>query len=499
MKIEDIFDLSGNSNIKKYYSFEAFVLALLEHHILKQEKHFIKGDKDRYDAYSETGFDDFIGSTVIELQLDVNRRNKSQQILKRHIVPLETGIINIDNIIIISATEVDEETRMFFNYYLREYNRKVKLTFWGPKEINQLISKNAKYANELANNIFGIRMEAAIKKGETDWKNERELIIEEIKDLYTKGQFSLFLGAGVSSSAGVSDWKTLINSLFVNYLTKVFDNEYDISDSDIFEIVTRLDEIDSQSALMSARYIKTGLLSNSNKNFDFLKEVKNQIYKLRDTEKPIDSTLIKSISRLCTPRRTGAKIRSIVTYNFDDLIERELEKSNNSFKSIFCDSDYSDAEQLPIYHAHGFLPEDNMKYKNVDRAPFVFTEDGYHKMYSEPYHWSNLVQLNSLRENTCLMIGLSMTDPNLRRLLDIAARNLEKPRHFAFMERLKLDKFINRDGARVISNEKSANSFLNNHFMLNQEIFKELGVTIIWVENYDEIPEILNRIGQIEL
>jgi len=65
----------------------------------------------------------------------------------------------------------------------------------------------------------------------------------------------------------------------------------------------------------------------------------------------------------------------------------------------------------------------------------IFSEEDYNKIYSDAYSWSNLAQLNSFRDNTCLFIGCSLTDPNLRRLLDVAARSGEKPRHYAFLKK----------------------------------------------------------------
>ena len=52
----------------------------------------------------------------------------------------------------------------------------------------------------------------------------------------------------------------------------------------------------------------------------------------------------------------------------------------------------------------------------------VFSEDAYHSQFIDPFSWSNLVQLNHLNNSTCLFIGISLTDPNMRRLLDVSIR-----------------------------------------------------------------------------
>jgi hypothetical protein len=68
---------------------------------------------------------------------------------------------------------------------------------------------------------------------------------------------------------------------------------------------------------------------------------------------------------------------------------------------------------------HGYLPRSG----NIpDDTELVFSEDAYHGQFIEPFSWSNLIQLNKLTQNTCLLVGVSLTDPNMRRLPDVAWR-----------------------------------------------------------------------------
>ena len=99
------------------------------------------------------------------------------------------------------------------------------------------------------------------------------------------------------------------------------------------------------------------------------------------------------------------------------------------------------------------------------------------------------------------MIGLSMSDPNLRRLLDISSKSIERSKHFAFIKRLSLDEFCKNKTANkndVEINIKAAEKFLKNHHALNEEIMKELGVIVVWYEKYEEIPDIINKISAFE-
>ncbi|WP_228269485.1 SIR2 family protein [Acinetobacter bereziniae] len=406
--------------------------------------------------------------------------------------------IALSDLIIVSAKSVPEKIRERILIRFEQESVPFKIHIWGPEEINKIASQHRAKVNEIANNLFALRLETAVSKPAIDWKSERDKIVITLRESYQKGQFSLFLGAGVSSSAGMPDWNTLLSSLFVTYLTQEFDRDVDVSDKDISELVNRLNVVDEPSALMAARYLRKGLVKSTTEAKDFKNAITKNLYKLRNSNFEINSRLIKSIACMCIPRRTGAKVRSIITYNFDDLLERQLTSNNILHSCIYSDRESYDPDELPVYHVHGFLPEERNKYEGLDNSTLVFSEEGYHQIYSDTYHWSNLVQLNSLRENNCLMVGFSMTDPNLRRLLDISARNIESSKHYVFMKRLTLQNFAydNKQSSTspIIKNLEGAEKFLQRHHTLNEELMKELGVTIIWYEDYDDIPLIIEEV-----
>lgn len=503
MLIDEILSKFVGSGPRSYYSFETFILNLLKHHIESQNKTLTTSDnyKTPGDAIAENGFDEFEGKTLIDVKLNLDRippRQFVEQFLHR--LTRWENFPDIKNILIINGRPIADKSKERIHAEISNY-LPFKITLWGPDEINKVVAKHRKEANKIANNLFSLRLENAVTKETRSWEEEREERIDQLIETYGRGQFSMFLGAGVSSSAGMPDWYTLLNSLFVSYLTNEFNNSETMSDDDIRQIVTRLNGVDEPSALMAARYLRKGLSKESSEVRLFTNTITDNLYKLRDTKKDISSNLIKSISNLCMPRRTGARVRSVVTYNFDDLLERELEGRSIRHHSIYTDNELSDPDELPIYHVHGFLPENKSKYEYLDKSTLVFSEEGYHQIYSDSYHWSNLVQLYNLRENNCLMIGLSMTDPNLRRLLDISARNVEQARHFAFLRRLSLDDFCyvtdkkTKERKQVIDNIKGADQFLNRHHKLNEELMKELSVSIIWFNSFDDIPDILDRIN----
>jgi len=511
--MEDIYLKNNTSPFRGGVEFETFVIHLLKELCDQHNKPFLFESNlghAFFDGFAEGGIPalegeaDIIGKTIVEVKYYLTNERLLND--KSFFYNLIVGDVRFDNLLLIGNGSLSEVAIADLRLRLQSINPSVKVYFWGPEQIEKLANKFPEKSKELGDNIFAYHINHVLSKSTVDWKEEREKILLRLAVKYQKGQMSLFLGAGLSSSAGMVDWKTLLDSLVVNLIHSGFNNENKLSDIDVKQISERFSIIQDGSTVALARYLRTGLASDTNGEEKFIDAIRTGLYTLRNKALPPESKLFKIVAKLCMPTRTGSKIRSVITYNFDDLLERILEKSNIRHASIYSDTNSYALDDLPIYHVHGFLPEDSINYEGLERNTFVFSEEGYHKIYSEPYHWSNLVQLNSLRELNCVFIGLSMTDPNLRRLLDLAAKSPDGARHFVFMKRFKTDDFIYEKGVKEkkervqkINNIPAATSFINNHLKLQEQVFTELGVSVIWYEQHDEIPYLLAKVYELSI
>ena len=157
-------------------------------------------------------------------------------------------------------------------------------------------------------------------------------------------------------------------------------------------------------------------------------------------------------------------------------------KDNICVNSIFDENGHSNNNAISIFHVHGYLPK---HFDEETTHELIFSEEDYHRVYRDAYCWSNIVQLNYLRENSCLFIGCSLTDPNLRRLLDVASRNNEKPRHFALLKRPQIRKTSD-------ISLKDIKVYQKIDMSIKEKCFSMMGINIIWIDDFKEICDILN-------
>jgi TIR domain/SIR2-like domain len=294
----------------------------------------------------------------------------------------------------------------------------------------------------------------------------RGIQISKLREALRKGRMTLVCGAGVSVEAGVPAWGELLIRLLDSMMERISkDHSLKLGETAAAEFHKR----HGASSLILGKYLKNNL------GRDFQSEVRDALY----SAQPTSSRLIDGIIELSRPQRDARPLDSIITFNFDCLIEERLAAQSIPNRPIFSEAIMHDSNQLPIYHVHGYLPRSGEVPQDVE---LVFSEDAYHGQFIDSFSWSNLIQLNKLTQNTCLFIGISLTDPNMRRLLDVAWRKNPDKNMSHYLIR-RLPKFSEGDVLDEVSK------------LLEEQDANGLGLNVIWIEDFSELPSILREIA----
>ncbi|WP_205667166.1 SIR2 family protein [Arenibacter latericius] len=302
---------------------------------------------------------------------------------------------------------------------------------------------------------------------------------------FKDGKLVLVLGAGISLDFGIPTWNSLLQKLMVHTIEK--DNEKSNLLSNLFN------KIFTPTPLIAGRYLQN-YFENNNSSFENM--VRDVIYE--KVKKETKSPLLEEIVKLCVAPGKRPNLDSIITYNFDDILEYKLEETELDipFKSIYGIGMDVRNDELPIYHVHGFLPEN----KKLDKLNAItFGERNYHQQYSDIYSWNNIVQINKFRENACIFIGSSLTDPNIRRLLDIALKQKGNNRKHHYIFKKKINKLSLT--SKIEFDDSSKKEDILDLLIKMYERFEEndsssFGVKTVWVNEWNEIPEILKSIRE---
>jgi hypothetical protein len=227
---------------------------------------------------------------------------------------------------------------------------------------------------------------------------------------------------------------------------------------------------------------------------------------------PKERTTLRAISELIAKGNKRSGVDSVITFNFDDLLERELRRRKVAVRPVTT-SDRQQGSDLRVIHAHGYVPMDGP----LLRKDIVFTEPDYHRLTESVFHWSLSDVVDRLRKSTVLFVGLSMSDPSLRRLLD-ASRNSDIPPHWQIQKRHEIrdhevgqvmteverraQNYATVLGSRFDEQKKpvqlaeSIRAALRQADTYDREVFKSMGVNTIWVDRFDDVPSIIDAIAR---
>lgn len=249
--------------------------------------------------------------------------------------------------------------------------------------------------------------------------DELEWHLHRLRSAYAGGKLIFVLGAGINRDFGFPDWSQLLVKLVRRCGRLQHPAHATITTNDVQKVM----EAVIADPLLQAAAIR-GAHVNAGDWIAALRDALNiRPRGLNDKTKSL-GRIAKSVAEQyeADPRRHVA----ILTFNFDDLVERALamelgkEKARVVVTSVATGKELASASHRPgiyVYHLHGSLANlesivlDAMSYVRILAAP------------ANHWSWSCMNTFLFQEHSGVMFVGLSLLDPSLRLLLTHAATN----------------------------------------------------------------------------
>ena len=319
---------------------------------------------------------------------------------------------------------------------------------------------------------------------------------KRLSNSYSEHGIVLFLGAGVSKGSGIPDWESLIQHMM---------EAPELRGQVSFEALKK----QAYSLTMIASFIQKTI----NDEKLFVKVLRESLYRdfplwgqritTDNASHMVEHTrahnpTLKAVYDLAVDAE-GEKIHpnphvhAIVNLNLDGLLEAydkafhlvrgfAAGPKHRCLRTVERPSSTKLVGRTNVYHPHGFLRFDDRANDPKREAPElrVLSEQEYFEFFNNPTSVFTYTMLYMLREYTCVFIGLSMIDDNLRRLLYYSKAEREhglrgrylgklkhsKPRHFAILGK--------QDDVALAEFQKVS--------------LDSIGVVPVWVNSFADIP-----------
>jgi hypothetical protein len=254
-----------------------------------------------------------------------------------------------------------------------------------------------------------------------------------LKWLNRKDKVSIFLGAGISVSCGLPNWDNLLDTL--KSVIEAYGVHLCESD-DIANVARKLLEERFNAVVADCLYG----------------------YGLQIS----DSALAVAHSG----------VKSIVCFNFDDILEEIFQTECIEHSIVLNGSKFNlNNEHTTIFHPHGYLGRFDSENERK-KSKIILSKSDYDNLYLDHYCLTNLIQLSMLMTKTVLFVGMSMTDPNIIRLLKEARKIGVWNWHYALIKQ--------------VSQEESVSE---------TKRLRSIGVDPVWYKEYSDIPRILKKLS----
>lgn len=205
--------------------------------------------------------------------------------------------------------------------------------------------------------------------------------------------------------------------------------------------------------------------------------------------------------------------RAVLTFNADGLLDVVLgllaseahQKlpgatgyPKDEFRRVLRASDDS-RHVTPIYHLHGcVVPKAaSLDRSNESREALVFPESGYSRISSTVFTWQQTVFLSHAQSQRLVFIGLSMSDPNLRRWLSWCTANAVQEQQQKAQQRNPQQQEAHQMRGEFIQGEHlwiTARPREKEHELALESSLVHLSTRIGWLDTWNQLPQALDNL-----
>jgi len=276
------------------------------------------------------------------------------------------------------------------------------------------------------------------------------------------GKSLLLLGNGVSLSYGSLSWSRMLRHM-MHYLRPFITNQSDV--------ISYVGDSSYSKALLVQKVLNQ---APSKSGTTYFETIYSAIYNKKTKKSQKNSTLFEVSSLM------HRKTISAITFNYDQYLEDEY---YSSYSSPVLDLQFrplkknSNSSPIKLYHVHGFMPKKYRSSSVLHQFGLILNENDYDRCYFGPT-WCRTTIKRALKNDTCLLIGLSLSDLYLRSLF----RSLPNNRlHYSLM-------------CNLASSRKSSHPLSIKDQLLISGFFLDMHVFILWEPSYPAIAACIRRL-----
>lgn len=309
-------------------------------------------------------------------------------------------------------------------------------------------------------------------------------VIEQAKRLgaaIRQKHVAALVGSGISLQAGVPTWSALVSKLILAW------NEWDTTAAQDLppDDYVRLFRSTFGSNLAIVSYLQRRAADGEGPEFGKL--LYTALYTLAGTQQiPEPTNIHRHLIALFDdhPKR-------IWTTNYDDLLEEAAALNGIPASSLDPIHRLTDGNFL-VSHLHGFMPPERRSQRSSPAAEtaVILAEDDFHALTMDVIGWTNREFYRLFDDHRVFIVGMSLDDPNLRRVLaTIPASTSDPPRHFALLRNLPPERLSLSSSAQARRGD-----YTDGANEMRSWYWKVHGVEIIAITAYEDILPFLMRV-----